>query len=217
MNQNRRTLIACGLALVCLHPLAFAQTTNTPAEAGQTNVAKRLHAWWRDAAPGQRPYTANSKQMPLISVKGNKFVDPNGNTVLFRGLSISDPDKLELQGHWSREHFVKVKEMGAKLKSAKVAHKPVMEGECSQCHDPHASDNQRLLKVVTPQGSSWDENARAASDGEVQRLGIHRVRRSVGGGNARDLSYGVAPEDQLAEVEHALERARDGDILQPQR
>ena len=50
--------------------------------------------------------------MPLISVKGNKFVDPNGNPVLFRGLSISDPDKLEMQGHWNKDHFVKVKEMG---------------------------------------------------------------------------------------------------------
>jgi hypothetical protein len=53
--------------------------------------------------------------MPLISVKGNKFVDPDGKTVLFRGLSISDPDKLEMQGHWSKDHFAKVKEMGAKL------------------------------------------------------------------------------------------------------
>jgi aryl-phospho-beta-D-glucosidase BglC (GH1 family) len=57
----------------------------------------------------------DNKKMPLISVKGNKFVEPNGATVLFRGLAISDPDKLEMQGHWNREHFVKVKEMGAKL------------------------------------------------------------------------------------------------------
>jgi len=115
MNQNRIPLAAFGLALLCLHPLASAQTTSTPAEAGQTNVSKRLHAWWRDSAPGQRTYTANSKQMPLISVEGNKFVDPTGNTVLFRGMSISDPDKLEMQGHWSKAHFAKIKEMGTKL------------------------------------------------------------------------------------------------------
>ena len=77
--------------------------------------APRTHAWWRDRVPGQRPYTVDSKKLPLISVKGNKFVDPNGNTVLFRGLAISDPDKLEMQGHWSKEHFIKVKEMGTKL------------------------------------------------------------------------------------------------------
>lgn len=34
----------------------------------------------------------------LISMKGNKFVDPDGKAMLFRGLSISDPDKLQMQG-----------------------------------------------------------------------------------------------------------------------
>jgi aryl-phospho-beta-D-glucosidase BglC (GH1 family) len=53
--------------------------------------------------------------MPLISVKGNHFEDPQGKTVVFRGLAISDPDKLEMQGHWNKDHFVKVKEMGARI------------------------------------------------------------------------------------------------------
>ena len=101
-----------GLALLCLHTSALAQNTNPPA---QTNPSNRLHVWWRDGAPGQRPYTVDNKKMPLISVKGNKFVDPDGNTVLFRGMAISDPDKLEMQGHWSKDHFVKVKELGTKL------------------------------------------------------------------------------------------------------
>jgi len=79
----------------------------------QTAPPARAHLWWHDSGPGVRPYTANAKKLPLISVKGNKFVDPQGATVLFRGLSISDPDKLEMQGHWNREHFVKVQEMGA--------------------------------------------------------------------------------------------------------
>jgi aryl-phospho-beta-D-glucosidase BglC (GH1 family) len=103
---------AIGLALLCLPTSAFAQNTNPPAP---TNPSNRLHAWWRDGAPGQRPYTVDNKKMPLISVKGNKFVDPDGNTVLFRGMAISDPDKLEMQGHWSKDHFVKVKELGTKL------------------------------------------------------------------------------------------------------
>jgi hypothetical protein len=74
-----------------------------------------MHVWWRDGDPGLRPYTVNAKQMPLISVKGNKFVDPDGKTILFRGLAISDPDKVEMQGHWGKDHFVKVREMGTKL------------------------------------------------------------------------------------------------------
>jgi len=85
------------------------------AKAPEAPKPPRNHAWWRDWSPGMRPYTEGSKRLPLISVKGNRFVDPSGNTVLFRGLAISDPDKLDMQGHWGREHFVKVKEMGAKL------------------------------------------------------------------------------------------------------
>ena len=96
------------LALLCLQTLAFAQTTNSSAP-------QRTHAWWRDRGPRQRPNTTDNKKLPLISVRGNKFVDPDGNTILFRGLSISDPDKIEMQGHWNKEHFVKVKEMGATL------------------------------------------------------------------------------------------------------
>lgn len=46
---------------------------------------------------------------------GNKSADPQGKTVLFRGLAISDPDKLQMQGHWSKEHFEKVEEMGAMI------------------------------------------------------------------------------------------------------
>jgi aryl-phospho-beta-D-glucosidase BglC (GH1 family) len=76
---------------------------------------KRMHRWWTDRPAGLRPYTTDAKKMPLISVKGNKFVDPQGNPVLFRGLAISDPDKLDMEGHWNREHFVKVKEMGARV------------------------------------------------------------------------------------------------------
>jgi aryl-phospho-beta-D-glucosidase BglC (GH1 family) len=115
MKTRTTTLWALGSALLSLQTIAFSQGTNPPAGAVQSKPSKRLHTWWRDAGPGQRPYTANNKTMPLISVKGNKFVDPSGKTVLFRGLSISDPDKLEGQGHWSKDHFVKVKEMGAKL------------------------------------------------------------------------------------------------------
>ncbi len=76
---------------------------------------KPAHRWWTDRSPGTRPYTTGAKKMPLISVKGNKFVDAAGNTVLFRGLAIADPDKLDMDGHWNREHFVKVKEMGTRV------------------------------------------------------------------------------------------------------
>ena len=109
------SLRTTALVLLGIPTFALAQNARPPAQPAPTSPSGRTHAWWRDAVPGPRPYTANNKQMPLIAVKGNKFVDPSGKTVLFRGLSISDPDKLEMQGHWSKDHFVKVKEMGAKL------------------------------------------------------------------------------------------------------
>jgi aryl-phospho-beta-D-glucosidase BglC (GH1 family) len=89
-------------------PAAVLAQTNPP--------SGRSHYWWNDQAPGAgRPFATGNKVLPAISVKGNKFVDPDGKTVLFRGLAISDPDKLQMQGHWSKQHFVKVKEMGTTL------------------------------------------------------------------------------------------------------
>jgi endoglucanase len=63
------------------------------------------------------PPRANPKAafLPRISVSGNHFVDPTGQVVLFRGLSIADPDRLERIGQWNKEFFVAVKDMGTNL------------------------------------------------------------------------------------------------------
>jgi endoglucanase len=101
-------ILAVLLTASFLFSPAFAQDTKTP-------DTKQYHKWWNDRPSGRPLNSPSAKALPLISVKGNKFVDPQGNTVLFRGLSISDPDKIENQGHWNKEHFAKVKEMGARL------------------------------------------------------------------------------------------------------
>ena len=108
------TTFVAGAALAAGIGAAVAQTNPAPNPPAQA-PAQRMHVWWRDQPAGGRPYQKNAKKMPLISVKGNHFEDPQGKTILFRGLAISDPDKLEMQGHWSRDHFVKVKEMGARV------------------------------------------------------------------------------------------------------
>jgi hypothetical protein len=64
---------------------------------------------------GQPDTSYNIKKLPLISVKGNRFVNSKGDTVLFRGVAISDPDKVEKDVHWKKEHFAKIKEMGAMI------------------------------------------------------------------------------------------------------
>src|ERR1039457_3751093 len=105
MRTSIRTM--AGFALLACLSAMHAQTAPSPAAPAQTAGARRTHSWWNDRVAGARAYTTNAKTMPLISVKRNKFVDPQGRTILFRGLSISDPDKLEMQGHWNRDHFVK--------------------------------------------------------------------------------------------------------------
>ena len=56
-------------------------------------------------------------QQPLerVTVKGNSFVNESGDTVIFRGFSSSDPDKLEKQGYWTQSYFEEMKSWGANL------------------------------------------------------------------------------------------------------
>jgi hypothetical protein len=101
------------VALLCLCHDVLAQDSDA-ARAG-TSRQKNVHKWWNERHPGEPLNSPLARKLPLISVRGNKFVDPEGKTVLFRGLSISDPDKIDGQGHWGKQHFVHVKEMGAQL------------------------------------------------------------------------------------------------------
>jgi aryl-phospho-beta-D-glucosidase BglC (GH1 family) len=91
--------------------LLFAQTIC----AQRDGTPKQYHDWWNDQNVGAPLNSPDTKKLPLIHVRGNSFVDDRGDTILFRGLSISDPDKIEHQGHWSKDHFVKVKELGTML------------------------------------------------------------------------------------------------------
>lgn len=71
---------------------------------------------WVKGSYFEKPLTTpNAKKLPLIRVAGNKFVNAMGDTILFRGCAIADPDKLEQQGHWNMQHFAKVKEIGAMI------------------------------------------------------------------------------------------------------
>ena len=100
--------VVFGLALTCGPGPAAAQSVGT---AGET----KIHQWWQDRFPGEPLKSPNAAKLPAISVRGNRFVDQQGNPVLFRGLSISDPDKIENQGHWNKELFIEVQQTGARL------------------------------------------------------------------------------------------------------
>ena len=62
---------------------------------------------------------ANAADAPkpsrAIRVQGNQFLDAAGRPVVFRGVALSDPDKLEKQGHWNKRIFEEMKAWGANI------------------------------------------------------------------------------------------------------
>jgi len=80
----------------------------------QDTAAPKKYMWWNEPYrfPKKNP---KAKFLPLIRVAGNKFVSAKNDTIIFRGLSIADPDKIDHQGHWNKVLFEKVKDMGALL------------------------------------------------------------------------------------------------------
>ncbi len=81
----------------------------TPPISRHAAVILSLPPWLPTPGPQERDPLAR------ISVRGNHFVDPSGGIVLFRGLSVADPDTLARQGRWNKELFAAVKDMGANL------------------------------------------------------------------------------------------------------
>jgi len=71
--------------------------------------------WWY--VPYPEPFDASKIETNLqfIHVEDNRFVDEDGNTKVFYGVNISDPDKLIKNGRWSKAHFQVVKDWGANL------------------------------------------------------------------------------------------------------
>ncbi len=59
--------------------------------------------------------TSDDFKLPFLTVEGNKFVDEDGNQVMLRGVSFSDPDRLENLGQWNKAYFAKAKEWGANV------------------------------------------------------------------------------------------------------
>ncbi len=50
-----------------------------------------------------------------VKVEGNKFVDPQGKEIVFKGLCYSDPGKLHRDGRWNDGYFKEAKHWGANV------------------------------------------------------------------------------------------------------
>ncbi len=53
--------------------------------------------------------------LPRLRVEGNRIVSATGDTVVLRGVSFSDPDKLEREGHWNEAYFDAARRWGANV------------------------------------------------------------------------------------------------------
>jgi len=102
------------LAAALILPLSLLPQTAFAQNAAAPNPPPGKQSWNARYPRPQAP-NPNAKKMPLISVRGNHFVDPQGNVILFRGLSIADPDKIDGEGHWNKDFFVHVQQTGARL------------------------------------------------------------------------------------------------------
>lgn len=70
--------------------------------------------WWHGASI--KAYQPNkSNKISFLKVRGNAFIDEQGREIIFKGLSISDPDKLKKDGKWSKKHFEVIKSWGANI------------------------------------------------------------------------------------------------------
>jgi endoglucanase len=104
MKSMLHNYCRCVLLLIIVFSSLGARTQDT--------AKKNYHAWWNEGYPAQPGKNNKAKLLPLIHVYKNRFVNAKGDSLLFRGLSISDPDKIEHQGHWNKNHFEKIRELG---------------------------------------------------------------------------------------------------------
>lgn len=53
--------------------------------------------------------------LPELTVEGKNIVTGDGQIIQLRGVSFSDPDKLEHDGHWNQEYFAEAKSWGCNV------------------------------------------------------------------------------------------------------
>ncbi len=88
--------------------------TDAAAPATEPPVARNV-SWWDQPYPEKFDGTQLPNQLAFVSVQGNRFVNEAGDTVIFQGVSIADPDKLLREGHWSPKVFEAIASWGANV------------------------------------------------------------------------------------------------------
>ena len=69
--------------------------------------------FWEQPYPTQFDKSTLAVEQSVIRVDGNRFVDEDGNTFVFKGVSIADPSKLLTDDRWDKRIFEAVASWGA--------------------------------------------------------------------------------------------------------
>lgn len=105
MKQKKSAVILLSILLI------ISATTSVFAKHGQGGSVE----WWNIPYPKTFISDGFKNTLSFIHVEGNKFMDEQGNHIIFKGVNISDPDKLEKNGYWNKKHFEVIKEWGANI------------------------------------------------------------------------------------------------------
>ncbi|MFZ1979338.1 MAG: cellulase family glycosylhydrolase [Bacteroidota bacterium] len=96
------------ICLGCLYPHFMLR-------AQGDSKGKNLFDWADTVDVNRPPKHVPVNTLSVIRVRGNVFVNALGDTVVFKGAAIADPDKIAQQGRWNKNLFIKVKEMGVMI------------------------------------------------------------------------------------------------------
>lgn len=100
------------------HPMTILISSDrTVAGVVQGNDAMERHDSKQliDAWTKVKPAGAEQNKISFIKVRGNQFIDESGTQIVFKGLAISDPDKIVGDGRWSKKHFEVIKSWGVNV------------------------------------------------------------------------------------------------------
>jgi len=108
------TVKTCSLSFA----LFFAMTNSASAAdapSAHADAWQNSTGWWSGVNVPDFDKKSIAEQLPLIKVQGNNFVNAKDEVVVFRGVNISDPDKLVKEDRFTRKHFETIKTWGANV------------------------------------------------------------------------------------------------------
>ncbi|MDX1676185.1 MAG: cellulase family glycosylhydrolase, partial [Longimicrobiales bacterium] len=92
------------------HPTPSTARAAGPSRRTPAALAAALALGLLAAAMAPAPAHAQADPPERLRVEGSRFVGPDGETVMLRGFSFSDPDRLDREGVWTRALFEEARE-----------------------------------------------------------------------------------------------------------